>query len=126
MADSFGPFLNTQEVEKEGGGFYSTVSADIEPGRLYKPNASTNLFGFCNEKVYANGRYWFSNKSLGQTKAFDRPASWTSVEGQKIYLTAAGVVSATAAGNTLIGWEVDSVATAGTNSIKVCIAYNPG
>lgn len=122
MANTFGEARDWQTLEKEGGGFYSTVSADIVPDVMYKPNSATNLFGFCAEKCYAGGRYWFTNMALGQTIKRDRPANWTSVEGQKVYLTDAGVLSVTATGNTLVGWEVDTeFAKSQTNEVKVCI-----
>ena len=108
MGITFGQVSNGQRAH-EGGGFYSTPGTLVETGEVYRPNASTPLFGIPDYPVAAGTRRWFNNGSIGDIRYFNRPATWTSVEGQEVYWnTTTKVITTSATGAISIGYEVDT------------------
>lgn len=107
MADTFGNVYIGRAYE--GGKFYATPAVDVAANDIFCPAPTTSgQFGVAEYPVAANELGAFA--TVG-TFAFNRPESWVSVAGQRVYYTpttaAEGTFTTTAATGAIpIGYEV--------------------
>ena len=107
MVDTFGSGYIGRAYE--GGKFYATPAIDVAANDIFCPAPTTSgQFGVAEYPVAANELGAFA--TVG-TFAFDRPESWVSVAGQRVYYTPTTAVEGTlsttsATGAIPIGYEV--------------------
>jgi hypothetical protein len=107
MADNFGNAYIGRAYE--GGKFYSVPAIDVPANAIFCPAPTTSgQFGVAEYPVAANALGAFA--TIG-TFAFEKPESWTSVAGQRVYYTpttaAEGTFSTTSASGAIpVGFEV--------------------